>query len=165
MDAWFSNAVGRPCTLLRSSGQQDYACSKPGMCRDIDRKLNFVNEAQFLLISEESVSDLNQRLRASMFQKFPNCIAIILRNFNLKLIFFLLNIYFHSIIFPLHVSCMKERYLCFSILFLFSKLLLCVNESSEIYTRYAERLTWTANSNQPIEVSSKPCSIWWKSLC
>lgn len=37
-----------------------------GMCRDVETRLNFVNEAQFLLTLEESVSDLNNRLRSSM---------------------------------------------------------------------------------------------------
>lgn len=71
IDIWFSNAVGQPCTLIRSSGEQSYACSNrnkiSGLCRDLETKTNFVNEAQFLLISEESVNDLNTRLRSSMF--------------------------------------------------------------------------------------------------
>jgi molybdenum cofactor sulfurtransferase len=37
------------------------------MCRDGQSRLNFSNEAQFLLISEESVSDLNNRISSSMF--------------------------------------------------------------------------------------------------
>ncbi|KAG5546857.1 hypothetical protein RHGRI_018880 [Rhododendron griersonianum] len=64
---WFSNAVGRPCTLLRCSGSKNSFCPErgktKGMCRDVETKLNFVNGAQLLLISEESVSDLNKRLR------------------------------------------------------------------------------------------------------
>lgn len=66
VDVWFSNAIGRPCNLLRSSGQQDYACESPGICRDVNTKLNFVNEAQFLLISEGSIGDLNHRLKANI---------------------------------------------------------------------------------------------------
>ncbi|XP_052180112.1 molybdenum cofactor sulfurase [Diospyros lotus] len=66
VNIWFSNAVGRPCTLLRCSGSKDSVClnngKKVGKCRDVETKLNFVNEAQFLLISMESVSDLNNRL-------------------------------------------------------------------------------------------------------
>lgn len=38
-----------------------------GRCRDGQSTLNFANEAQFLLISKESVSDLNDRLSSSMF--------------------------------------------------------------------------------------------------
>ncbi|XP_059661845.1 molybdenum cofactor sulfurase isoform X2 [Cornus florida] len=70
VDIWFSNAVGRPCTLLRCSGLNNYFCLKKsrgvGMCRDDETKLNFVNEAPFLLISEESVSDLNNRLSSNV---------------------------------------------------------------------------------------------------
>ncbi|KAM7495726.1 hypothetical protein LguiB_030335 [Lonicera macranthoides] len=68
IDSWFGNAIGRPCTLLRSCGSNSntHLCSNKsrsvGMCRDVESRLNFVNEAQFLLISEESVSDLNNRL-------------------------------------------------------------------------------------------------------
>lgn len=36
------------------------------MCRDVGARLNFVNEAQFLLVSEESIADLNSRLKSSM---------------------------------------------------------------------------------------------------
>lgn len=36
------------------------------MCRDTWGKLNFVNEAQLLLVSEESVGDLNSRLNPCM---------------------------------------------------------------------------------------------------
>ncbi|XVF18302.1 hypothetical protein REPUB_Repub11eG0009600 [Reevesia pubescens] len=67
INQWFSNAVGQPCTLLRYCHSQ-YCCSlskndgSMGMCRDVDSRVNFANEAQFLLISEESVSDLNIRL-------------------------------------------------------------------------------------------------------
>lgn len=77
IDNWFSNAVGRPCTLLRSSASKNYACSNRSRsvraCGDDKSRLNFVNEAQFLLISEESVSDLNNRLssRGSPIQVNP----------------------------------------------------------------------------------------------
>lgn len=36
------------------------------MCRDVGARLNFVNEAQFLLISEESIADLNSRLKSNL---------------------------------------------------------------------------------------------------
>ncbi|KAK4493014.1 hypothetical protein RD792_000013 [Penstemon davidsonii] len=65
IDIWFSNAVGRPCTLVRSSGSQNNTCLNR-RCRDVEIRLNFVNEAQFLLISEESVADLNHRLRLKL---------------------------------------------------------------------------------------------------
>ncbi|XP_027064091.1 molybdenum cofactor sulfurase isoform X1 [Coffea arabica] len=74
IDSWFSDAVGRPCTLLRCSGQQGYACSNRNrisrLCRDLETKMNFVNEAQFLLVSEESVNDLNARLRSNVQHHF-----------------------------------------------------------------------------------------------
>ncbi|KAJ9672955.1 hypothetical protein PVL29_026284 [Vitis rotundifolia] len=70
VNIWFSNALARPCTLLRCSSSQYYPClgkrGSVGMCRDVETRLNFVNEAQFLLISEESVSDLNSRLRSNV---------------------------------------------------------------------------------------------------
>ncbi|KAF9618574.1 hypothetical protein IFM89_002269, partial [Coptis chinensis] len=66
INLWFSNATSRPCYLLRCFASQLF-CSvnkngSVGMCRDVKSQLNFVNEAQFLLISEESISDLNTRL-------------------------------------------------------------------------------------------------------
>ncbi|MFS7943747.1 putative molybdenum cofactor sulfurtransferase [Helianthus anomalus] len=72
IDTWFSNAVGRPCYLLRSSSTSCTRLNRnqnPSICRDLKTRLNFVNEAQLLLISEESVSDLNQRLNSSMLYK------------------------------------------------------------------------------------------------
>ncbi|KAF7140730.1 hypothetical protein RHSIM_Rhsim06G0239800 [Rhododendron simsii] len=67
---WFSHAVGRPCNLLRCSGSKNSFCPErgktKGMCRDVETKLNFVNGAQLLLISEESVSDLNNRLSSNV---------------------------------------------------------------------------------------------------
>ncbi|KAK4398729.1 Molybdenum cofactor sulfurase [Sesamum angolense] len=70
VDIWFSTAVGRPCTLVRSYAFQNHMCSNKnrsmGICRDLEAQLNFVNEAQFLLISEESVADLNNRLRSKL---------------------------------------------------------------------------------------------------
>ena len=45
-----------------------------GTCRDGQGRVNFANEAQFLLVSEESVSDLNNRLNSSMSL---NCIQFV----------------------------------------------------------------------------------------
>ncbi|GJR66145.1 molybdenum cofactor sulfurase isoform X1 [Tanacetum coccineum] len=67
IDAWFSKAVGRPCYLLRSSSRSCIRLNRnknTGTCRDVDTRLNFVNEAQILLVSEESVYDLNHRLNS-----------------------------------------------------------------------------------------------------
>ncbi|XP_027356558.1 molybdenum cofactor sulfurase isoform X2 [Abrus precatorius] len=70
IDAWFSEAVGKPCTLLRySNSNQDSVLNKingAARCRDTKNKLNFANEGQFLLVSEESVSDLNKRLSSNV---------------------------------------------------------------------------------------------------
>ncbi|KAH6761763.1 molybdenum cofactor sulfurase [Perilla frutescens var. hirtella] len=71
IDIWFSNAVGRPCTLVRSYTVQNQVWSNReqcivGICRDVEARLNFVNEAQFLLLLEESVSDLNDRIRTKL---------------------------------------------------------------------------------------------------
>lgn len=70
VNTWFSKAVGRPCVLLQSSGSKNCVClnngPREGVCRDVGTRLNFVNEAQFLLISEESLSDLNRRLNSNV---------------------------------------------------------------------------------------------------
>lgn len=67
---WFSLAIGRTCCLLRYSMSNDYLllnkCKNGGMRRDMQSRVTFANEAQFLLISEESVSDLNNRISSSM---------------------------------------------------------------------------------------------------
>ncbi|KAL5073402.1 hypothetical protein RYX36_012386 [Vicia faba] len=65
-NAWFSEAVGRPCTLLRYSGS-NHECvldktKDVVSCKDTNSAVSFANEGQFLLVSEESVSDLNKRL-------------------------------------------------------------------------------------------------------
>ncbi|KAE8124542.1 hypothetical protein FH972_019417 [Carpinus fangiana] len=68
VNSWFSRAVGQPCCLLRCSMSTSYYLNKSrsvGMCRDGQSRLNFSNEAQFLLISEESVSDLNNRISSN----------------------------------------------------------------------------------------------------
>ncbi|KAJ4975209.1 hypothetical protein NE237_000315 [Protea cynaroides] len=66
VDLWFTNAISRPCILLRCYSSESQSCMNNGgsaaTCRDVGSKLNFVNEAPFLLISEDSVSDLNTRL-------------------------------------------------------------------------------------------------------
>ncbi|KZV31597.1 molybdenum cofactor sulfurase-like [Dorcoceras hygrometricum] len=70
IDNWFSCAIGFPCTLVRSSASENYLCSNrvksiPRICRDLHTRLNFVNEGQYLLISEASVIDLNSRVKSS----------------------------------------------------------------------------------------------------
>ncbi|XP_023756038.1 molybdenum cofactor sulfurase isoform X2 [Lactuca sativa] len=72
IDEWFSKAVGRPCYLLRSSSRRCNHFNRNknknmGTCRDVNTRLNFVNEAQILMVSEESVSDLNSRLDSNRF--------------------------------------------------------------------------------------------------
>ncbi|KAL9409896.1 hypothetical protein AB3S75_048173 [Citrus x aurantiifolia] len=66
VNLWFSKAIGRPCSLLQCFSPKFRVClNKRGdtvMCRDLESRLNFTNEAQFLLVSEESVSDLNSKL-------------------------------------------------------------------------------------------------------
>ncbi|XP_021731765.1 molybdenum cofactor sulfurase-like isoform X1 [Chenopodium quinoa] len=70
VNSWFSNAIARPCILWRSSASNCYINKQgnAGMCRDVESSLNFVNEAQFLLISEASVMDLNDRLKSKTSQ-------------------------------------------------------------------------------------------------
>ncbi|XP_022947409.1 molybdenum cofactor sulfurase isoform X2 [Cucurbita moschata] len=69
VDTWFSAAIGRPCTLLRHLSSSHCVSlderDSVGTCRESRTCLNFSNEAQFLLISEESVSDLNNRLNST----------------------------------------------------------------------------------------------------
>ncbi|XP_030474904.1 molybdenum cofactor sulfurase [Syzygium oleosum] len=69
VNTWFSNATGRPCILLRSSSSNHHIHFKRensvDMCRDVKSRLNFSNEAQFLLISEESMSDLDSRVKSN----------------------------------------------------------------------------------------------------
>ncbi|KAK1284812.1 Molybdenum cofactor sulfurase [Acorus calamus] len=69
VNMWFAEALARPCMLLRYCGSEylnpvTKKC-RPQTCRDEQSRLNFVNEAQFLLISEESVCDLNDRLSSN----------------------------------------------------------------------------------------------------
>jgi len=69
VNTWFSEAIGRPCTFLKCSSSRNSFCTSTGknsrLCRDTRSKLSFVNEGQLLLISEESVSDLNSRLSSN----------------------------------------------------------------------------------------------------
>ncbi|CAN7098649.1 unnamed protein product [Brassica rapa subsp. narinosa] len=66
INCWFTNAIGRQCKLLQYSSSTSKHClnrnKSPGLCRVLESNINFANEAQFLLISEESVADLNRRL-------------------------------------------------------------------------------------------------------
>lgn len=69
VNAWFSTAAGQPCSLLRCHViDRNSVCPKENgnsaSCRDLKSQLNFTNEAQFLLISEESLSDLDSRLKS-----------------------------------------------------------------------------------------------------
>lgn len=69
VNLWFSKAIGRPCSLLQCFSPKFRVClNKRGdtvMCRDLESRLNFTNEAQFLLVSEGSVSDLNSKLSSN----------------------------------------------------------------------------------------------------
>lgn len=70
VNLWFTKAIGRPCALVRCFGSKNSYCinknARVSMCRDVQSKLNFVNEAQLLLISEESVQDLNNRIISNL---------------------------------------------------------------------------------------------------
>lgn len=69
VNSWFSEAIGRSCTLVRCSSSKYRSCtingSRDHLCRDTRSKLSFVNEGQLLLVSEDSISDLNSRLSSS----------------------------------------------------------------------------------------------------
>ncbi|XP_058080210.1 molybdenum cofactor sulfurase isoform X7 [Magnolia sinica] len=75
VNLWFTEAIARPCTLMRCFGSEHTCCMNTsgivGMCRDVQSKLNFVNEAQFLLVSEESISDLNKKLSKNPQNRSP----------------------------------------------------------------------------------------------
>ncbi|CAH2037341.1 unnamed protein product [Thlaspi arvense] len=68
INSWFTSAIGRQCKLLQYCSSTFKHClnrnKSHGLCRDLESNINFANEAQFLLISEESVADLNRRLDA-----------------------------------------------------------------------------------------------------
>ncbi|KAJ0975831.1 hypothetical protein J5N97_017796 [Dioscorea zingiberensis] len=70
VNMWFSKAIGRPCTLVRCSSSNYRHCLRNGgsggMCRDLKCQLNFVNEAQLLLVSEDSISDLDSRVKRNI---------------------------------------------------------------------------------------------------
>ncbi|KAM0950783.1 putative molybdenum cofactor sulfurtransferase [Dioscorea sansibarensis] len=67
VNMWFTKAMSRPCTLVRCSSSNYRHCLRKGgredLCRDHQCQLNFVNDGQLLLISEDSVSELNSRLK------------------------------------------------------------------------------------------------------
>ncbi|KMZ64025.1 Molybdenum cofactor sulfurase [Zostera marina] len=64
VNAWFSKAIGRNCSLLRCCSTKDNSIRESSSCRVENRKLNFANQAQLLLISTDSLSDLNIRLKS-----------------------------------------------------------------------------------------------------
>ncbi|KAI4363608.1 hypothetical protein MLD38_019803 [Melastoma candidum] len=68
VNVWFSTAIGRPCYLVRRSKSDNRSCLKRknghAICRESKDGLNFVNEGQFLLVTEESVRDLNNRINS-----------------------------------------------------------------------------------------------------
>lgn len=69
VNMWFTEAIGRPCTFVRCLSSESLYCMNNGdksLCRDMRSKLNFVNEAPLLLISEGSVSDLNKRINLNV---------------------------------------------------------------------------------------------------
>jgi uncharacterized protein YcbX len=68
INAWFSRAIGRPCMLVRCTSSRHRSCKRDpiGMCRENRSQLSFSNEAQLLLVSDDSVLDLNNRLSSSM---------------------------------------------------------------------------------------------------
>ncbi|CAL9145333.1 unnamed protein product [Musa hybrid cultivar] len=82
VNMWFSEAIARCCTLVRCSSSEYRSCNIMGgrgnMCRDTWGKLNFVNEAQLLLVSEESVGDLNSRLNSYFLKDNSGCVQRVL---------------------------------------------------------------------------------------
>ncbi|XP_072962206.1 molybdenum cofactor sulfurase isoform X2 [Typha angustifolia] len=75
VNMWFTRAIGRPCTFVRSSSSKSRSCTnkagREDSCRDTWSKLNFANEAQLLLVSEESTVDLNDRLKSNYEKHIP----------------------------------------------------------------------------------------------
>lgn len=85
VSTWFTNAIGRPCNLLRCSSTSDYVClTKNGSvdsCSDAMTRLNFTNEAQILLMSEKSLSDLNTRINSGSILSFVIIVYLYLSNY------------------------------------------------------------------------------------
>jgi molybdenum cofactor sulfurtransferase len=54
VNEWFQKVLGRKCFLIRKDPEIDRLSKS--------NKINFSNEAQFLMISESSMSDLNERI-------------------------------------------------------------------------------------------------------
>uniref|UniRef100_A0A1D1ZL06 Molybdenum cofactor sulfurase n=1 Tax=Anthurium amnicola TaxID=1678845 RepID=A0A1D1ZL06_9ARAE len=67
VNKWFTTALARSCVLVRCQDFKYQHCMNKG-CRDVKSKMNFVNEAQILLISLDSISDLDNRLRLKHIQ-------------------------------------------------------------------------------------------------
>lgn len=71
MAAWFTEALGVSCTLVRKEPKILSLKSRRGrsVSRQGDsstRELSFANEGQFLLVSKASVDELNRRVAASL---------------------------------------------------------------------------------------------------
>ncbi|KAL0912300.1 hypothetical protein M5K25_018264 [Dendrobium thyrsiflorum] len=69
VNEWFARAISHPCTFVRCASSMHRSCVRKAdnrLCRDVQSQLNFTNEAQFLLISEGSLNDLNDRLRLNV---------------------------------------------------------------------------------------------------
>lgn len=67
---WFTEALGTPCSLVKrqpkSRQVQSRGCvCESEVCKDA-RDLSYANEGEFLLVSRESVEDLNQRALLSL---------------------------------------------------------------------------------------------------
>ncbi|KAL2641505.1 hypothetical protein R1flu_009092 [Riccia fluitans] len=71
---WFSQALGISCNLIRRQAKSRFSRRRgpvfsvgvTGMTEEGEKELSFANEGQFLLVSQDSVDDLNLRLNAAL---------------------------------------------------------------------------------------------------
>jgi molybdenum cofactor sulfurtransferase len=68
---WLSDVIGEDVRLVRKSPSND-RFMRPGLTNCQQLKLNFSNEAQFLLINRSSIDDLNRRLRIQYLSANPD---------------------------------------------------------------------------------------------
>ncbi|KAJ3679297.1 hypothetical protein LUZ60_017308 [Juncus effusus] len=69
VNKWFEKAIGRTCTLVRCTSSKyrsykSHTIGHTGFCRENRSQVSFANEAQLLLVSEDSLFDLNDRLNS-----------------------------------------------------------------------------------------------------
>lgn len=64
--AWFSEALGVPCTLARKESKASPLNFRRGRAVSRNSGMSFANEGQLLLVSRASVDELNRRVAAAL---------------------------------------------------------------------------------------------------